>query len=220
VLDLRGRRALVVGAGPVAARKVAGLLSAGAVVTVVAPDAVPEIADDPDVRWHRREYRRGEAASYRLAITATNDPGVNEQVARDGDAANVFVNSADDPSNCTFILPSVVTRGDLQVSVSTNGRSPALARWARRHLESVFTDVHAHTLDLLSEVRDELRASLGTSEVTGWEDVIDDELFDLVSGGDLDAARHLLRSGLGTAGPVRRAPDQNEEPGLRERTAS
>lgn len=220
VLDLRGRRALVVGAGQVAARKVAGLLSAGAVVTVVAPDAVPEIAEDPDVRWHRRAYRRGEAASYRLAITATDDPSVNRQVARDGEAANVFVNSADDPSNCTFILPSVVTRGDLQISVSTNGRSPALARWARRHLESVFTDVHARTLDLLSGVRDELRASFGTSEVTGWDDVIDEELFDLVASDDLDAARQRLRSGLGVSGVHRRGPDPNEELALRERTGS
>lgn len=200
VLDLRGRRALVVGAGPVAARKVAGLLSAGAEVTVVAPDAVAEIANDPDVRWHRREYRRGEVASYRLAITATNDPAVNRQVARDGEAANVFVNSADDPSNCAFILPALVTRGDLQIAVSTNGRSPAMARWARRHLETVFTDVHARTLDLLSEVRDELRTSLGTSEVAGWDDVIDDELFELVANDRLHDARQRVRAAVGLEG--------------------
>lgn len=200
VLDLRGRRALVVGAGPVAARKVAGLLSAGAVVTVVAPDAVAEIANDPDVRWHRRAYRRGEVASYRVAITATDDPAVNRQVARDGEAANVFVNSADDPSNCAFILPSIVTRGDLQIAVSTNGRSPAMARWARRHLEELFTEVHARTLDVLSEVRDELRASLGTSEVHGWDDVIDDELFELVAGDRLDEARRRVRAAVGLEG--------------------
>jgi precorrin-2 dehydrogenase / sirohydrochlorin ferrochelatase len=200
VLDLRGRRALVVGAGPVAARKVAGLLGAGAVVTVVAPDAVPAIANDPDVRWHRREYRRGEVASYRLAITATSDPAVNHQVARDGEAANVLVNSADDPPNCAFILPSVVTRGDLQIAVSTNGRSPAMARWARRHLEASFTDVHRRTLDLLSEVRDEVRAALGTSEVRGWDDAIDDELFELVATERLDEARQRVRAAVGLEG--------------------
>jgi precorrin-2 dehydrogenase/sirohydrochlorin ferrochelatase len=200
VLDLRDRRALVVGAGPVAARKVAGLLSAGAVVTVVAPDAVPEIASDPDVRWHRRTYRRGEVASYRVAITATDDPAVNRQVARDGEAANVFVNAADDPSNCAFILPSVVIRGDLQIAVSTNGRSPAMARWARRHLEHLFTDVHARTLDLLSEVRDELRVAIGTSEVGGWDEVIDDELFGLVAEDRLDEARRRIRTAVGLEG--------------------
>jgi precorrin-2 dehydrogenase / sirohydrochlorin ferrochelatase len=226
-LDLRGRRVLVVGAGPVAARKVAGLRGAGAVVTVVAPDAVAEIADDPDLRWHRREYRRGEVASYRLAITATDDPSVNAQVvgggdrqpvrrnlatpvlapvpaqvARDAEAANVFVNSADDPINCTFILPAVVTRGDLQLTASTNGRSPAFSQWVRRELEGRFTDVHARVLDVLSEVRDEARAEFGTSELPQWADAIDDELFDLVTSGRDGEARDRVRATLGlTARP-------------------
>lgn len=196
-LDLAGRRVLVVGGGEVAARKVAGLLRAGAVVTVVAPDAVSEIAQDPDVRWHQRPYRRGEVASYRLAITATDDPAVNRQVARDGDAANVLVNSADDPANCSFILPAVVRRGDLQLTVSTNGRSPAFASWARRRLEQTFTDTHARVLDILSEVRDEAKAARGTSEIAGWDDAIDDELFELVEAGDIDEARARVRTSLG-----------------------
>ncbi len=199
-LDLRDRRVLVVGGGPIAARKADGLLQAGAVVTVVAPTAVAEIAEDPDIRWHAREYRRGEVASYRLALTATDDPAVNAQVARDGDGANVLVNSADDPANCAFILPAVVTRGDLQITVSTNGRSPAMARWARRRLESIFTDVHARLLDVLGEVRDEARAQLGTSELAGWDDAIDAELIDLATDGDLDGARLRVRKALGLEG--------------------
>lgn len=201
-LDLWGKRVLVVGGGPVAARKVAGLLTAGAAVTVVAPDAVSEIAEDPDVRWHQRPYRRGEVASYRLAITATDDPDVNRQVARDGDAANVLVNSADDPANCSFILPAVVRRGDLQLTVSTNGRSPAFASWARRRLEQTFTDTHARLLELLSEVRDEVKATHGTTEVPGWELAIDDDLIDLVAAGDVDEARARVRSSLGLEEPA------------------
>jgi precorrin-2 dehydrogenase/sirohydrochlorin ferrochelatase len=196
-LDLSGRRVLVVGGGQVAARKVAGLLRAGAVVTVVAPEAVSEIAEDPDVRWHQRPYRRGEAASYRLAITATDDPAVNRQVARDGDAANVLVNSADDPANCSFILPAVVSRGDLQLTVSTNGRSPAFASWARRRLEQTFTETHARVLEILTEVRDEAKAARGTSELAGWDEAIDDELFDLVESGEVEAARARVRASLG-----------------------
>jgi precorrin-2 dehydrogenase/sirohydrochlorin ferrochelatase len=199
-LDLAGRRVLVVGGGDVAARKVAGLLRAGAVVTVVAPDAVSEIAEDPDVRWHARPYRRGEVASYRLAITATDDAAVNRQVARDGEAANVLVNSADDPANCSFILPAVVRRGDLQLTVSTNGRSPAFASWARRRLEETFTDTHASLLELLSEVRDELRGTNGTTEVSGWEDAIDDVLVDLIAAGEIDEARSRVRVALGLEG--------------------
>jgi precorrin-2 dehydrogenase/sirohydrochlorin ferrochelatase len=212
-LDLSGRRALVVGGGPVAARKVAGLLHAGAVVTVVAPTAVAEIAEDPDVRWHERPYRRGEVASYSIAITATDDPAVNRQVSRDGNAANVWVNSADDPEHCAFILPSVVRRGDLQVAVSTNGRSPAMAQWARRRLAEVFTDDHGAALDVLAQVRSEVRAAFGTSEVDGWADVVDDHFFGLVATGDVAAARNHLRDGLGLALADHRPPRSGPETG-------
>lgn len=197
VVDLVGKRALVVGGGPVAARKVAGLLRAGAHATVVAPDAVSAIAEDPDVRWHERPYRRGEVASYTIAITASDDPAVNRQVARDGNAANVWVNSADDPDNCAFILPSIVQRGDLQVSVSTNGRSPAMARWMRRRLEDLVTDAHATALDLLAEARADVRTVHGTTEIDAWNDVVDDRFFGLVAAGDHDTAREHLRAGLG-----------------------
>lgn len=196
-LDVRGRRVLVVGGGPVAARKVAGLLRAGAVVTVVAPDAVPEIAEDPDVRWHAREYRRGEVASYRLAVVATDDPAVNTQVARDGEAANVFVNAADDPANCSFILPAVVRRGDLLLTVSTNGRSPAFARWSRRHLEDTFTVDHGRVVDVLSGIRDEAREVHGTTQIDGWDEALDDGVIQLILDGDVDDARKRLRAALG-----------------------
>ncbi len=193
-LDLSGRPVLVVGAGPVAARKVEGLVRAGANVTVVAPAAVDAIGSDPRLRWHQRRYERGEVASYRLAITATNDPEVNRQVAADGEAANVFVNSADDPANCSFILPAVVNRGDLQIAISTNGRSPAMARWLRRTLEAEIGDAHVATLDLLSELRDEARASLGTSEVPGWDDGIDRALELVTAGQPLEARAHMARA--------------------------
>lgn len=196
-LDLAGERVLVVGGGQVAARKVAGLLRAGAAVTVVAPEAVPEIANDPDLRWHQRAYQRGEAASYKLVLTATDDPGVNRQVARDGRAANVWVNSADDPANCSFTLPAVVTRGDLQLAISTNGRSPAFARWVRKQLESQFTDVYARVIELLAEVRAEAQAQFGTSELAGWDAVIDDDLIAAVAAHRDDEVRARVRAALG-----------------------
>lgn len=196
-LDLTGRRVLVVGAGPVAARKVAGLLDAGADVTVVAPTAVDEIADDSGVRWHERPYRRGEVASYRLAVTATGDPDVDDQVHRDAEAAGVWLNSADDPERCPFTLPAVSRHGDLQVTVSTNGNSPAVSRWLR---QSLFDDIgpeHAAVLDLASEVRTELREATSTSESPAWGIALNDALVDTVRRGDLDAARAALRCGLG-----------------------
>lgn len=196
-LDLTGRPVLVVGAGPVAARKVAGLLRAGAAVTVVSPDAVPEIADDPDVRWFRRPYQRGEVASYRLTITATSDPAVNALAAADGDTAGIFVNSADDPENCSFTLPAVARHGDLQVAISTNGRSPGLARWLRRSYERELSGGYDQLLDLLSETRIEARAAFGTSEISGWDDALDADLLGLVRAGRIEDARTMLRESLG-----------------------
>ncbi|MGH9122608.1 MAG: precorrin-2 dehydrogenase/sirohydrochlorin ferrochelatase family protein, partial [Acidimicrobiales bacterium] len=117
-LRLEGRRCLVVGGGVVAARKIASLLECGAAVTVVAPSvhvalgilssqgAIDAIEDSPlDVQI--RPYRAGEAASYRLVVAATGDREVNTAVRHDAEAAGVWVNSADDPANCTFTLPAV-----------------------------------------------------------------------------------------------------------------
>ena len=195
-LNLAGLPVLVVGGGPVAAHKIKALKRAGADVTVVAPAAIGSIADDPKVDWHQRRYRRGEAASYRLVVTATDDPDVNAQVARDGSASNVFVNSADDPENCSFTLMSVLRRGDLQVTVSTNGRSPALARWLRLRLGEQIDSSHVNLLDLLAEVRSKVRATLGTSELPGWEEALDDGLLDLVRDDRFDEARALLHRHL------------------------
>ena len=151
--------------------------------------------------WQRRGYRPGEATSYRLVITATNDPAVNSLVARDCEAANIFVNSADDPANCTFTLPSVARRGDLQLAVSTNGRSPALARWLRQRIEREIDSHYAALLDLLAEVRAEARAAYGTSEVAGWEAALDDGLHGLLRVGHIEEARTRLRSHLGLGSP-------------------
>ena len=200
-LCLDGQPVLVVGGGPIAARKVEGLLEAGACVTVVAPAAVGAISENPEVVWQRRAYRLDESRSYRLVVTATNDPAVNSLVARDCEAANVFINSADDPANCTFTLPSVARRGDLQVAVSTGGRSPALARWLRKRIEREIDTGYATLLELLAETRQEAKAAFETSEVPGWEAALDSGLLELVRVGRTVEARSLLRRHLGLGAP-------------------
>lgn len=201
-LDLADQPVLVVGGGRVAARKVAGLLRAGARVTVVAPTAVPEISEDPDVRWYARQYQRGEVASYRLGITATDQPSVNTQVRVDGDAAGIFVNSADDPANCSFTLPAVARQGDLQITISTGGRSPGLARWLRRRFEREIRAGYEELIELLAEARAEARDAFGTSEVTGWDAALDDDLLELVRTGRIEEARARLRHHLSLPDPL------------------
>lgn len=195
-LLIKGRRALVVGAGNVALRKIQGLLRAGADVTVVAPWVHPLVAALP-VHVVERPYVDGEAADYQLVITCTDDRLVNRQVFRDAEAKGVWVNSADDPVNCSFILPAVARQGDLTLTISTNGQSPAMAMWLRRKFEAEFDERYDRLMDLLVEVRAEARYVLGTSEVAGWNEALDDGVFELVAQGDTDAARNKLRVSLG-----------------------
>ncbi len=155
-LLLEGRRVLVVGGGPVAARKVDGLADAGAVVRVIAPQAVAEITLRADVDHEARPYRRGEVAGYWLVIAATDDPAVNQAVFDDGEAAGIWVNVADEPERCSFILPAVVRRGPVQLTASTSGTSPALSGWLRDRLDASF----GPELEVLATVVGAERAAL------------------------------------------------------------
>src|ERR1017187_4666835 len=130
-LNLTGRACLVVGAGPVAARKARGLLAAGSLVTVIAPEVGDAMAALSALTIVRRAYAPGDAAAYRLVVTATGHPEVDTAVFSDAEAAGVWVNSADDPDNCSFILPSVHRDGPVTLAVSTAGSSPALSAWLR-----------------------------------------------------------------------------------------
>jgi precorrin-2 dehydrogenase/sirohydrochlorin ferrochelatase len=195
-LRLEGRRVLVVGGGRIALGKARGLVEAGADVTVVAPDVVDGFEG---VRVERRPYAVGEAAGYRLVVTATGDPAVDQQVFDDAEAAGVWVNSADDPARCSFTLPARVGRGDLLVTVSTGGRSPALASWLRERLEADLGPEHEQLLDLLAEERDRLRATGASSEQAGWKRALGSGMLDLVREGDLVAARELLRTCLSSS---------------------
>lgn len=191
-LRLNGVQCLVVGGGEVAARKARGLLECGAYVTVVAPTIVDELRDDARVRWHKRAYQRGEVASYRVAITATGRPDVDGQVFEDAQATGIPVNAADDPAHCTFTLPAVLRRGDLQIAISTNGRSPAFATWLKKTLASQITADALDTFDLVGDVRRELRRAGRPTEHPGWQRAFDDGLVDLVAKGELDEARAML----------------------------
>lgn len=198
-LVLRGRSVLVVGAGPVAASKVDGLLCGGAdTVTVVAPDVVDAIRSMP-VHVEERPYRSPEAADHRIVVTATSDPDVNRQVFLDGEAAGVWVNSADDPANCSFTLPARVRRGPLLVTIATGGHSPALAKWLRRRFEDEFGPEYDALLELLAAERERIRASGCSTEGLPWQDALDSGLIDLLRTDRTAEATELLRTCLSSS---------------------
>ena len=200
MLDLRDRRCLVVGGGNVALRKVQGLLDAGASVEVVAPWIHPDLLElRGSLFLRRRRYRTRHLAGAHLVITCTDDPKVNARVAAEATERRIWVNSADDPANCSFTLPSVARRGDLSVMVSTNGRSPALSRWLRGRFEQEFDESWSRLVDVLAEVRTEARDRLGTSELAGWDAALDEPLLDLVRTGRTPDAADTIRRHLGLA---------------------
>ncbi|MDA8309970.1 MAG: bifunctional precorrin-2 dehydrogenase/sirohydrochlorin ferrochelatase [Actinomycetota bacterium] len=194
-LVVAGQPCLVVGGGPVATRKVEGLSRGGARVTVVAPRVEPDverIAAERGVAVERRPYRRGEAASYRLVITATGVPEVDAAVAADAGAAGVWVNSADDPAHCTFLLPAVHRDGPVTVAVSTGGASPALAVWLRRQIAEALGEGLGEMAELLANARRAVQASGRPTESVDWRAVLAGPFTELVQAGRLDDARRLL----------------------------
>ncbi len=201
-LRLAGKAVLVVGAGGVAAGKVRGLLDARAVVTVVAIDAADEVvalAETGAVTLERRPYAAGEAATYRLVVAATSDTAVNQAVHDDAEAAGVWVNAADDPARCEFTMPARVRRGDLLLTISTGGRSPALASWLRAQLTEQVGPEYEALLDLLAEERERLRTAGVGTESLSWQSAFASGILDLVRSGRLDDARELLRACLSSS---------------------
>jgi siroheme synthase-like protein len=171
-LVVTGRKCLVVGGGRVALRKVASLVECGALVTVVAPVVIPAI-EALGVTIVRRPYRRDEVDGYWLAITATDDPAVNQAVFDDGVAHRVWVNSADDPERCSFTLPAVVRHDPVLVTASTGGTAPALAAWLRRRLEAEIGPELAEVARRVSAERDRVHAAGGSTEGIDWDAVIE-----------------------------------------------
>jgi precorrin-2 dehydrogenase/sirohydrochlorin ferrochelatase len=199
-LVLAGRRCLVVGGGHVAARKAAGLRACGAHVHVVATRVGPEVRALDGVTWEERPYRTGEVAEgWRLAVAATDDAAVNAEVFRDGEAAGVWVNSADDPASSSFTLPSVVRRGPVMVAISTGGRSPALATWLKRQVEAWLGPEYEVLVDLLSDEREALRDAGRSTEGFDWQKALDSDMLELIRAGKVQEARERLQACLSSS---------------------
>ncbi len=196
VVSLAGRPCLVVGAGPVAARKTRGLVEAGAQVTVVSPGTGPamdELVQAGSVVLEGRPYRQGEAVSYALVVTATGVPSVDETVVDDARKAGVPVNSADGDRPGTVLLPAVVRRGPVTVAVSTGGTSPALAGWLRDRITASLPPGLPTLAALVDEARSEMQASGRSTDSVDWGGAID-RVVPLVAEDRLDEARTALRA--------------------------
>jgi precorrin-2 dehydrogenase / sirohydrochlorin ferrochelatase len=195
-LEVEGRPVLVVGGGRVAARKVDGLLACGAAVHVIGEQVADELKARPGVTWEERPYRPGDVAGHWLVLSATDRPEVNRAVHDEAEAAGVWVNSADDPANCTFTLPSVLRRGPITVAVSTGGASPGLATWLRRRLEAELGPEYETLLAMVAEARAGVKAAGRSSEQIDWQSALDSEILELIRAGHVAEARERLQAWL------------------------
>ncbi|MBN1905080.1 MAG: bifunctional precorrin-2 dehydrogenase/sirohydrochlorin ferrochelatase [Deltaproteobacteria bacterium] len=157
MVDLTGREVLVVGGGSVAGRKILTLIEYGASVSVVARELSPELKNL--VESGRVKYLGGEFSlvflkDKFLAIAATDDPELNHRISMAAQAKGMLINAVDQPTDCTFIVPSIIRRGDLVVSVSTSGKSPALAKKIREQLSSQFGPEYELFLRMMGKVRE------------------------------------------------------------------
>src|SRR5437899_12930936 len=170
-LKLTNRRILVVGGGSIAAQKIPSLLEAGAQVHVVSPKLAPQLSEwvrNQQITWSAKSFDPQDLDNAFLVIAATSLRDLNAHVYREADRRNILCNAVDDIDHCHFYYGSIVQRGDLQIAISTNGKSPALAQRLRKALQAQFGVEYENWIEWLGAARDALRAS-GASQASNKE---------------------------------------------------
>jgi precorrin-2 dehydrogenase/sirohydrochlorin ferrochelatase len=200
---LADKPCLVVGGGAVGERKVHDLMAAGARVTVVSRTLTPALAalaDRGEIRFLAEDFRAAQVEGMALVMAATDDPEVNAAVSAAAQARAIWVNVADAPEYCTFIVPAMVRRGDLTLALSTGGASPALARQLRQELQQHFGPEYGPYLDLLQRVRTRVLAARRGHPDNGplFHRLVHSPLREAVAQGDRARVLKLLHEVLGS----------------------
>jgi len=201
LIGLQARETVVIGGGPVAARKVEGLLAADAQVKVISPVIVPELQNlvsSGVITYVQRAYQSGDLENVFLTIAATDDSSVNHLVWAEATRRGCLVNVVDDPEHSTFILPAILQRGEMSVAVSTGGGSPALARRLRERLEDIFGTEYGVLTELLAELRPEIKSSFppGKARLQAALRIVDSKILHIIQNQGRDAALIYAREQL------------------------
>ena len=204
-LVLEEKSCLVVGGGEIADGKLDALLDAGARVTVVSPEVRPRIAAlaaAERITLRQRPYQTSDLDGAFLVIAATDDNPLNARVVTEARAAGILAQAVDFIPYCDFFAVAVVRRGELQLGISTNGRSPAFARWMRERLDHDLPAEYGELLSVLGEVRDSLKRDGPLPVYEHWQAAISDEVLADLRAGDREAAtaRVFARVAAGTDG--------------------
>jgi precorrin-2 dehydrogenase/sirohydrochlorin ferrochelatase len=201
-LDLKAKKCVVVGGGEVAERKVQALLAAGAEVCLISPVVTPQISElgkAGKLTFINREYHCGDLEGACLVIGATDNEAINRRVAQDAEQAGILVNIVDVPKLCNFIVPSKVQRGDLVLSISTGGKSPALTKKIRQQLEQLYGAEYAEHVALLGKCREQVLQRIPdiAKRRQIFQALVDSELIDLLKQGNKDKIRKLVAEIVG-----------------------
>jgi precorrin-2 dehydrogenase / sirohydrochlorin ferrochelatase len=201
-LNIEKRNVLVVGGGGVGTRKVKTLLECGARVTVVSVESsreLRELAESGDIDLEQRSYRSEDLNGMFLVIGATNDMKLNRRISNDAEQLNTLCNIADRPEVCNFILPSIVRREDLVITVSTSGKSPAMAKKLRKALEYQYGEEYGQLLRLMGAIRKKLLRQAHEPEAHKplFEQLINSDLIEMIQKGETEKIDSLLLDVLG-----------------------
>jgi precorrin-2 dehydrogenase/sirohydrochlorin ferrochelatase len=196
-LDVRHRKCLVVGGGKVAERKVESLLHCGAKVCIVSPDltdGLRNLADRGIINFMKRRYVTEDLEGCFLVISAVDDSETNSKIADDCLERNILVNVVDDPARCSFTVPSVLHRGPLCVAVSTQGKSPLLAKKIREQLEDLFGPEYSEFVELMGKIRQQVMENVPDREKRRriFECLIDSNILELIREGKRESIKEQI----------------------------
>ena len=193
-INVENQKCVVVGGGKIAYDKIVGLIEAGALVDVIAPEICAEIENlSSEINLIREKYSADKLTGGVIMIAATNNPALNQQIANDARAKNFLVNIVDDFAG-DFIVPSRIRRGDFLLTISTGGKSPAFSRFVRQMLESEFDANFAAALEIISKYRAKIQPLLPNHQarIKFWRETLTPELWQLIKSGELGRLEEIL----------------------------
>ncbi|MDO8885938.1 bifunctional precorrin-2 dehydrogenase/sirohydrochlorin ferrochelatase [Candidatus Oleimmundimicrobium sp.] len=197
-LNLKNKKCVVVGGGNVAERKVLALIDCGAKVTVISPKLtklLERLKSEGKIEHIGREYEKGDLKGAFVVIGATDNSSVNKEIYKEASALNLLVNIVDVPEICNFIVPSLVRRGDLTISISTSGKAPALAKKIRLKLEKEFGPEYEPYLNLLGEIREKIKEKydLADERNKAWGRILESNILKLIRDGKDELLKEIIK---------------------------
>ena len=204
-LNIKDKKCIVVGGGNVAERKVKSLLRANAAVNVISPNLTPTLQDlvmKKKVNYIARNYQAGDIKGCFLVICATDNKEINKTVAEEADALGLLFNVIDDSKESNFTVPAVIKRADLILTVSTNGKSPAVSRQIKEELSQMYGDEYGSFLKLIAKYRQELKYRVKNSKEREnfWRENMNKDILTLLKDGRLNEAEAKIKDAIGSFG--------------------